>query len=595
MFRVLYVVFIFLIFQSDILIKSAELPDPTEVLWPTIFIPILVRNKAHTLPTFFGCLENQDYPKDRISIWIRSDHNEDNSTEMLKEWVSRAQHLYHVVDYKYDDSVSKYQDEAGPFDWPEERFTHIINLRQAALEEARRQWAQYMFAIDADNFLENKETLKILVSAKKPMIAPMLESTTMYSNFWAGTTEHGYYRRTPEYSEMLERNISGIIQVPMIHSTYMIDLQLQVSLQLQYSPPPEYEGDIDDMLIFAYSARKAKIPMYIMNAAFFGSLSTPAGVQNTLEEDEQQMIFQRIEVMVENEPMPLSAHITLPPKQLSKFGADKIYMINLKRRPKRRQRMVRSLHELSLNYTIFNAVDGKLLTDEKLKEMGIDMMEGYKDPFHERILTKGEIGCFLSHYNIWVDMIEKGYETVIVLEDDVRFEAFFTMKLKKLLNEPQKLDIAWELIYLGRKILNHRLESWVSGSDMLLWPSYSYWTLGYIINQSGARKLVEQNPLGKMVPVDEYLPIMFDQHPEESWKEHFSPRDLITYSVQPLLVYPTHYYGEPNYFSDTEASKLWESVCENHDSLECLELKNKQMGEKSLEKEGTDQHIHPEL
>ncbi|XP_033127179.1 procollagen galactosyltransferase 2-like isoform X2 [Anneissia japonica] len=583
------------VFFHDFWVAATEIPDPQEVQWPTIFIPILVRNKAHTLPTFFGCLERQDYPKERISIWIRSDHNEDNSTEILKEWVSRAKHLYHAVDLKYEDSVKRYANEEGPFDWTEERFLHLINLRQTALEEARRQWANYLFAIDADNFLENNETLKILISANKPMIAPMLESTTMYSNFWAGTNEYGYYRRTPEYSEILERNISGIFQVPMIHSTYMVDLQRQVSLDLQYTPSPEYDGDLDDMLIFAYSARKAFIPMYVINAVFFGSLSTPAGVTNTLEEDQEQMIFQRIEVMVDHEPMPLSNYISPPFKPLTKLGVDEIYLINLKRRPKRRERMIKSLHELSLNYTILDAVDGKQLTDDKLKEMGIDMLDGYKDPYHERILTKGEIGCFLSHYKIWVDVVEKNYEQVIVLEDDVRFEAFFTMKLKQLLYEPTKLDITWDLIYLGRKILNPDLESWVNGSDILLWPSYSYWTLGYILSQSGARKLVEQNPLSKMVPVDEYLPLMFDKHPEKGWKDQFSPRDLITFSVHPLLVYPTHYYGEPNYFSDTEASNLWESVCDTHDSAECLELKNREGRDDINKKKENDQHIHPDL
>ena len=38
---------------------------------------------------------------------------------------------------------------------------------------------------------------------------------------------------------------------------------------------------------------------------------------------------------------------------------------------------------------------------------------------------------------------------------------------------------------------------------------YTYWTLAYILTKSGAEKLLAGNPLGKMVPVDEYLPIMF--------------------------------------------------------------------------------------
>lgn len=32
------------------------------------------------------------------------------------------------------------------------------------------------------------------------------------------------------------------------------------------------------------------------------------------------------------------------------------------------------------------------------------MLPGYKDPYHGRPLTKGELGCFLSHYNIWKEV-----------------------------------------------------------------------------------------------------------------------------------------------------------------------------------------------
>jgi len=58
------------------------------------------------------------------------------------------------------------------------------------------------------------------------------------------------------------------------------------------------------------------------------------------------------------------------------------------------------------------------------------------------------------------------------------------------------------------------------------------------------------------VPVDEYLPIMFDRHPRSEWSEAFAPRNLKAASAYPLLVYPTHYTGEDNYISDTEDSPL---------------------------------------
>lgn len=85
---------------------------------------------------------------------------------------------------------------------------------------------------------------------------------------------------------------------------------------------------------------------------------------------------------------------------------------------------------------------------------------------------------------------------------------------------------------------------------------YSYWTLGYIITLEGAKKLLKTNPLEKVIPVDEFLPIAFNKHPNQEWMDKFENRDLIAYSVAPLLIYPTHYTGENGYISDTEDSSV---------------------------------------
>jgi hypothetical protein len=34
-----------------------------------------------------------------------------------------------------------------------------------------------------------------------------------------------------------------------------------------------------------------------------------------------------------------------------------------------------------------------------------------------------------------------------------------------------------------------------------------------MLSLAGARKLVAQEPLKRLIPVDEYLPVMFDEHP----------------------------------------------------------------------------------
>ena len=59
-----------------------------------------------------------------------------------------------------------------------------------------------------------------------------------------------------------------------------------------------------------------------------------------------------------------------------------------------------------------------------------------------------------------------------------------------------------------------------------------------------------------MVPVDEYLPIMYDKHPNQDWKGHYKNRNLKAFSVHPLYLFPTHYVGEPGHFSDTEESEI---------------------------------------
>lgn len=44
----------------------------------------------------------------------------------------------------------------------------------------------------------------------------------------------------------------------MVHSTYLVDLRKEASRQLAFYPPhPEYRWALDDVIVFAYSARTA--------------------------------------------------------------------------------------------------------------------------------------------------------------------------------------------------------------------------------------------------------------------------------------------------------------------------------------------------
>ena len=240
----------------------------------------------------------------------------------------------------------------------------------------------------------------------------------------------------------------------------------------------------------------------------------------------------------------------------SKLGFDEIFMVNLERRPDRYERMKYNFDQLGIDYKWVPAMDGRKITEEFLAEAGIKMLPEFSEPYHGRALTYGEIGCFLSHYRLWQQIVEEELDLVLIFEDDIKFEPYFISKLEYLKSELFDLEGSWDLVFLGRKILHNSEEPWLEGSEQLVKVDYTYWTLSYLLTLRGAKLLLAGEPLGKMVPVDEYLPIMYGRHPNSTWAQHFPSEKLRALSVHPLLVFPTHYTGEQGYFSDTEDANI---------------------------------------
>lgn len=68
--------------------------------------------------------------------------------------------------------------------------------------------------------------------------------------------------------------------------------------------------------------------------------------------------------------------------------------------------------------------------------------------------------------------------------------------------------------YIGRKRMQvDHPEKSLPNIHNVVEADYSYWTLGYMLSLRGAQKLLMAEPLVKMLPVDEFLPIMYNKHP----------------------------------------------------------------------------------
>ncbi|XP_061871395.1 procollagen galactosyltransferase 1 [Colius striatus] len=527
---------------------------------PRVVVAIVARNAAHALPVTLGALERLRHPKERTALWVAVDHSVDNTTALLREWLVRVQGLYHRVEWRPLEEPRSYPGEEGPKHWTPSRYEHVMKLRQAALESARAMWADYLLFLDADNVLTNPDTLQLLMAENRTVVAPMLDSRAAYSNFWCGMTAQGYYRRTPAYLPIRKRERRGCFAVPMVHSTFLLDLRKEASRQLAFYPPhPDYTWAFDDIIVFAFSCRQAGVQMFVSNREPFGFLPVPLRSHGSLRDEADSFLHVQLEIMVKNPPAEPSPHVWVPPKVPDKMGFDEVFLINLKRRAERRERMLRSLHEQEIACKLVEAVDGKAMNRSEVEALGIRMLPGYRDPYHGRPLTRGEVGCFLSHYRVWQEIVARGLAKSVVFEDDLRFEIFFKRRLMNLMEDLEAEGLPWDLIYIGRKRMQvERPEKAVAGVRNLVEADYSYWTLGYVLSLRGARRLLAARPLGKMLPVDEFLPVMFDKHPLAAYMRHFSPRDLVAFSAEPLLVFPTHYTGDSGYVSDTEPPLPWD-------------------------------------
>jgi GR25 family glycosyltransferase involved in LPS biosynthesis len=132
---------------------------------------------------------------------------------------------------------------------------------------------------------------------------------------------------------------------------------------------------------------------------------------------------------------------------------DKIYIINLKRSPERRNNMISQMKKYNItNFIFLPTIDGKYLDKNKLKENNEWAYPGNKlcnntcscgGKGHN--LSAGQISLHINHYNIWQDMVKNNYKKCLILEDDCIFTEYF----ENLENDIKFIPENWELLYLG--------------------------------------------------------------------------------------------------------------------------------------------------
>ena len=175
----------------------------------------------------------------------------------------------------------------------------------------------------------------------------------------------------------------------------------------------------------------------------------------------------------------------------------KAFVINLKKRLDRKTHVEKTYPKIPfIDMEIIEACDGKYPINNT-KEMNqqvinfIRLMKRNENRF--KTLKYGELGAFISHFNIWNKIVNENIEKAVIFEDDVmKFENDFEVYLKEIsMIDNDKFHIVWlnypssnqgrSSIYITKNIYhkkNTEHEKFLG-------------TYGYVITLQGAKHLLD--------------------------------------------------------------------------------------------------------
>ena len=163
-----------------------------------------------------------------------------------------------------------------------------------------------------------------------------------------------------------------------------------------------------------------------------------------------------------------------------------IYCISLSRATERRKAMRRQLDALGHPYQIVDAVDGATLDlstlNDRLRQDIMRLRYGHD-------LIPEEIGCFLSHYQLWESFVQENTPVALILEDDVILSDDFAEVVSEMVAEKWR----WDIILLDtRKYHKGKTIRTVGGEkySIIRVNRRILGTGAYLINTRAAKNLV---------------------------------------------------------------------------------------------------------
>lgn len=194
------------------------------------------------------------------------------------------------------------------------------------------------------------------------------------------------------------------------------------------------------------------------------------------------------------------------------------FIISLPKDKNRREPLVRQCAQLGLPFSVLDAVHGAALTAEEL-ERSYDRKKAFR--LFNREMSRGEIGCALSHIAAYRTMLENDIPYAMVLEDDAKvLDADLPATLAKLARlYPAQAPVAVLLNHVKRYNANDKTRL---DDDRNVYEAYrGVCAHGYVVTKAAAEILVRN-----LYPVH----VVADK-----W-EHFQDRYIAVKALVPYAI-----------------------------------------------------------
>ncbi|XP_053547507.1 procollagen-lysine,2-oxoglutarate 5-dioxygenase 1 [Bombina bombina] len=244
--------------------------------FPLVVIGVFIEQPTPFVSEFFKRLNNMDYPKKRLQLYIVN--HEPYHQAHVEKFLQGHGTKYSSVKVVRPNEV-----------------LHFADARNSAMDMCRQNPdCEYYFNIDAPVVLKNASILRSLIEQNKSIISPLVSRLeNLFSNFWGAVNSEGYYARSEDYIDIVQRQRIGIWNVPYISSVYLVKGSV---LRSSLNGVDTYRsGTLDPDMSFCKNARDKGVFMFVTNRQEFGHLLSLETYKTTYLHNDLWQIFDNTE------------------------------------------------------------------------------------------------------------------------------------------------------------------------------------------------------------------------------------------------------------------------------------------------------------